>query len=186
MEVVYNLTAEDFLAFNRFHLLGTNKTVRWFRRLRWPLMVLGCILFPLWFVPMLMIPLGDNTTQSKYGPLFIVPLLLCLSPLIYHVTIEARLREGVRLHAQGVVGVIRLILTEETMTEITESIRTEVHWNHVLRIIGDENNTFIFVRPGAAVILPRHGFRSDEEYERARGFAVERLNRARSVSPEDK
>jgi hypothetical protein len=82
---------------------------------------------------------------------------------------------------KGIVGEIRLILSEDALTEITSITRTEAKWVDVHRIDEGIAHTFIYVTPLAAAILPRRGFPSDEAYDRTVALAKDCWERAHTL-----
>ncbi len=79
---------------------------------------------------------------------------------------------------RGVIGPIRLILSDELFVEITETTRSEAKWRDMAGIEEVDGYTFILVTGMTAVIIPRKAFMPEEDYYRVRDFA-----RARRVGP---
>ena len=78
---------------------------------------------------------------------------------------------------RGVVGAITLILTDESLTEITETTRSEIKWKDMERVDEVGNHTFIMVNPLLAAIVPRHGFANEQDYVKVRDFVKARVGR---------
>jgi hypothetical protein len=114
-----------------------------------------------------LIPLGSG-----------VVTVVLMYPLCVRFSLNYRLRKWAS-GLKGVVGEVRLILTESALTEITSVTRSEARWADMDRIEEHGDYTFIYVTPGIAGILPRHGFLSEEEYEHTKALAKEYLNRAK-------
>ncbi|WP_420841886.1 YcxB family protein [Fimbriiglobus ruber] len=96
-------------------------------------------------------------------------------PLTYKSRVEGLLRAHLQKNgSRGIVGPITLILTDDSLTEITEITRSEARWQNIQRVDVSGDYTFIYVNSSSAAILPRHGFDSGEEYEAVRDFALAR------------
>jgi hypothetical protein len=80
-----------------------------------------------------------------------------------------------RADLRGIVGRIALILTDETLTEVTDVTRSEARWADMLGVDAGEDYTIIQVTAALNATLPRRGFDSDEEYRAVRDFAVARI-----------
>jgi hypothetical protein len=74
-----------------------------------------------------------------------------------------------------VTGPIRLILSEESLVEITELTRTEARWRDMDGIEEVGDYTFIMVTGMTAAILPRRGFEREDDYLSVRDFARARF-----------
>jgi hypothetical protein len=90
------------------------------------------------------------------------------------------------LGTRGTLGRITLILTAESLVEITETTRTEVRWKDIAGVDEVGEYTFIFITGLSAVTLPRHGCDTDDDYRAARDFALAQVvQRAKPGSPTD-
>ena len=80
-----------------------------------------------------------------------------------------------KLGGRGIIGERGLSLSEELLVAVSETFRTEVRWENMtgVEVVGD--TTYIFISGISALILPRHGFDSDAEYEAVRDFALRKL-----------
>jgi hypothetical protein len=115
-------------------------------------------------------------------------------PLRYRGALERKLLASAeKMDRRGVLGTFKLILSEESLTEITEVSRIEVKWADVVGAEEVGERTFVYLGgwrrteaagnpkyvpvgggPGA-LILPRLGFDSDEEYKAVRDFVMRKL-----------
>lgn len=104
--------------------------------------------------------------------------------IFWLVMIPSRYREGQarsirafvkKLGGRGIIGERGLSLSEEMLVAVSETFRTEVRWENMtgVEVVGD--CTYIFISGISALILPRHGFDSDAEYEAVRDFALRKL-----------
>jgi hypothetical protein len=105
--------------------------------------------------------------------------ITALYPMSYRAAFQHNVRTQVRRKgSRGIVGDIRLILSEKSMVEITETTRTEVLWRDMVDVVEDGDYTYILVTGISAAILPRHAFDSDDEYDEVRDFAMARFGEA--------
>jgi hypothetical protein len=171
VEVAYTLTLEDYIAFN-LHLFKKTKMPRM------PFQIaLAIVLF--------LIGAGGLAASLMRGKDLVMTavsvLILCSStfPVTYPIWIAHQIRVYVKkLGTHGVTGPMRLILSDESLVEITETGRTEAKWRDMLGVEEIDSYTFIRITGLSACILPRAGFASEEEYTRVRDFATARAGRA--------
>jgi hypothetical protein len=173
MEVEYVTTMDDYVELN----LHTYRS----SGLAFGVYILGWIVTPL--LPLLVgaIALVGVGAEREIA-LFSVVLAIAMGlmtvavavtyPFFYHgfmrwFTRAFAAQRGVR----GMVGRIRLILTDETLTEITESTRTEARWRDMVRVEETGDTTYIFVTGMSVALVPKHGFADEEDYYLVRDFA---------------
>jgi hypothetical protein len=166
MQVSYTTTLDDYVAYNR-HVVGKSAIFRAVLLIGWlgiagVALVSGVLLAfaeDLWPVGLKLAIFG-----VIYGAIF--PLLWW--PLLSWLVRAFAKGRGTR----GMLGPITLILTEETLTDITETTRSEVKWKNIKGVDVAANHTFIFVTGLLAAIVPRRGFEREEDYEAVSKFAV--------------
>lgn len=110
-------------------------------------------------------------------PLFLAGVFfLVFYPTWYWHSIKTYLSTSlVEADLRGIVGRIELKLTDESLTEVTETGRTEVRWD---RMIGFEvltDRAYIYVNEESAAMLPRAGFDTEKDYEAVLDFVISRL-----------
>ena len=81
---------------------------------------------------------------------------------------------------RGMIGRIRLILTDDTLTEITASTRTEARWRDMLRVEETGQTTYIYVTGMSVAMVPKHGFADEEDYYSVRDFARSHVGKVSS------
>jgi hypothetical protein len=164
MEVSYTTTLDDFVAYNLYLYRKANM-------LRKPFIVCWSALFVLGGI--LGLIFAENWAFRAYG---VVILLFAFSPLAFPLMVARQVRDIARKRGgQGLLGPTRLILTDESLTELTSSGKTETYWQNMAGIDEVGDHTFISITGLTAVILPRHGFEQAADYERARDFAMARF-----------
>lgn len=101
---------------------------------------------------------------------------LVFLPLRYRDALASNARTFVKkLGGRGILGERGLILTEEMLVAVSESFRTEVRWENMTGVDVVGECTYIFITGISALLIPRHGFDSDAEYEAVRDFALRKL-----------
>jgi hypothetical protein len=172
VEVRYTVTLDDFVAFNLYitHKSGVGRAgylVFW----------LG---FPFLCVAFAVLLLKLEPTALTVG----LALGLCAGAVVWPFTFPRSFRSAQarntrafveRLGGRGIIGERLLSLSEEKLVAVSETFRTEVRWENLTGVEEVGDYTYIFLAGISALILPRHGCDSDEEYEAARDFALRKL-----------
>jgi hypothetical protein len=167
MEVAYTLTLEDYVNFTVHMYKKANMP-------RMPFQIALALVFLVIGASALVLGLG----AGDFFTIWVSVLLLVAStfpvtfPLYYARKVRAYMK---KLGTEGIVGPIRLVLTDESLVEITTVGRNEANWRDVLGIEDIDGYTFIRLTGLSAAILPRAGFSSDEDYLRVREFARTRI-----------
>jgi hypothetical protein len=105
-------------------------------------------------------------------------LSVVVYPFAYRQNLTRNLRELAIEHGlRGLIGPTTLVLTDESLIEITESIRSEAKWKDMDRVDEVGDYTFIMVTSSTAAIVPRHGFEQESDYIKVRDFAKSRVGR---------
>jgi hypothetical protein len=168
VEVSYTTTVDDYVTFS-LHMWRKSKVLRGSYLVSWlwlPLLALfGAVVCAL-------IDLGDVAVACVAGAV--------LYAAIYPAYYRSRLQNHVRLFAkelglQGVIGPIHLILSDESLMEITERTRSEAKWRDMEGIEEMDGYTFIMVTGLTAAIVPRHAFEREDDYYAVRDFARARI-----------
>jgi hypothetical protein len=169
MQVRYTVTLDDFVAYNLYvnRKSGVGRPGFLMIWLGFPaLCAAGTVLLLL----------------SEHAP---VAALLIVAGAFWLFTFPANYRKALRrnvrtmvkrLGGHGIIGERALVLSEERLVAISETFRTEVRWEHVQDVEEVGDATYVFISGISAVILPRHGFDSDAEYEAVRDFALRKLD----------
>lgn len=185
MELNYRLELADYQAFARHFTLQSHLWI-WNERilaiLFFGLIPLGCLVAA---ALVAMPPLSDYEAAAVLAVFAVSSCAVwwCVQHWIlqkvHHTLLDWYLRWFVQHQgAQGVLGEIRLILTEDTLTEITETTTTTARWQSIHRLDEAPEHFYIYVTSFAAAIVPRRAFASPAEYDAAREFAKMCLARA--------
>jgi hypothetical protein len=169
MEVTFKTTVEDYIAFN-LHMYRRSKVTRTNYLTGWLFFPVLCLVGTVTLV----VVIGFGVWAALCAAAGI--LFALVYPFLQRWSDGATLREYLKEQdVRGLVGRIVLVLTEESLVEVTELTRSEAKWQDMKGIEEVGAYTFIYVTGMQAAILPRHGFDRDDNYFRARDFARERI-----------
>jgi hypothetical protein len=171
MEIAYTVTQDDYLA-AQMHWLRKNGQIRkgyFIGSVFWcGFFLLAAALFA-YFVP-------DEIKPAAL--IFVAAGATCtiLHLITYPRTLERRLREQLAQHdTRAMFGPVRLILTESSLTEMTEVLKVEIKWEYMIGAEEVGDRTFIYYSPSNFGILPRSAFNDDAAYEGLRDRILNRL-----------
>jgi hypothetical protein len=175
MEVTYTTTPEDYAVYC-MHCNAKSKTsfhyymVNW---LLWPIAALVVAGYGHYF--------GEWRAITIATIILAAAVMLVFYPLYYRLYLKGYIQTQMKeLGGKGIIGTITLIANEDTLTEITETTRSEVRWKDIHRLDEVGDYTFIFVTPLNAAILPKHAFSSPSQYQEITSYARERLGRSKT------
>jgi YcxB-like protein len=164
VEVSYTTTLDDYVAY-AWHMWRKSKAVRGAYLSGWLFFpALGLLGAAAFFV------LGSRVGAGVCVGAAV--LYAAIYPAYYRRWTTGYLRAYAKdFGVRGVFGPIRLILSEESLVEITELTRSEARWPEMYGIEEVGDCTFILVTGMSAAILPRHGFEREDDYFTVRDFA---------------
>ena len=107
---------------------------------------------------------------------------LAAYPRIHRVTEKRHVGRLIKaMGARGLIGRITLILTDESLTEQTETVRSVARWQDMNRVEAVGDCTYIYLTGMSMAIIPRHGFERDEDYTAVRAFVMGKLGMSTQV-----
>lgn len=168
MEVSYTTTLDDYVAYS-WHLWRKSGAVR------------KNFLSDWLFLPALSFVGAAGLLACGYvvsaGVCAAVAVLyVAVYPTMYRRWAKRYIRDYAKEQGgRGVIGRIRLILSEESLVEITELTRSEARWRDMHGIEEFDDYTIIMVTGMTAAILPRHGFEREQDYLLVKDFARKRI-----------
>jgi len=77
-------------------------------------------------------------------------------------------------------GELRLVITDESLTEIAGSRQTTLDWREICKVETLEGRTYVYNSPQSAIIIPRRSFNCDRAYEDLLAEISKRLPSAES------
>lgn len=170
MEVRYTLTLAEYVEC-AFHAYRKARVGRASYVLVWLIVPILCS-----GVAMGMWQYGGAMRPVAIGLALAAAAFLIVYPFLHRAAIRRNLRAcAEQAGTQGVTGPITLVLSEESLTEITETGRSEVKWAEMkgIEVVGER--TYIYASGTSASVLPRSGFATAAEYEAVRDFALRKL-----------
>ncbi len=167
MTIDYELTKDDFRAFNLHHVRHSPTTRRQYLRawLSFPVMWL-IICTALWY-------LADRERGTPMKtfiallPLYSgAPLYLIYYPWAYRrtlrKTVDGMMSEG---RNGGTARKYRVSISPENVTESTDHVQTSTAWRGVEKITTSTLHAYIYTNALAAIIVPRRAFADPSEFE---------------------
>jgi hypothetical protein len=116
--------------------------------------------------------------------LFAIGGFLLFLPSLLWWSAGKHVQAAARQHAlRGIIGAHRWLFTADSFIEVNELLTLEILWGNLHAIEDDEGYTYLCLGPSPrqAMIFPRRGFASPQEYERAAALAKECYERARTL-----
>jgi hypothetical protein len=167
MEVTYTTTLDDYIAWN-MHMFKRSSSMRRRYLLGWATIPIGCATMAIVLAELALLP------AIAFG--LIGVLHAVLYPFLYRYQVESAIEAYANEHSsRGVIGRTTLILTEDTLTEQTASVRSVVRWQDMKGVEEVGDCTYIYITGLLAAIVPRRGFERAEDYEALRDFAIAKL-----------
>lgn len=159
MEIKYNLTEEDYLNFNLFHVKNSNTVKRALNIQRF--------LFPVLFI--VISYLFSKMTEISFLGVFIPFLLISILWVIFYPKYFYRfiIRNTKKLIREGknedLLGEHRMTLSEEGIVDTTSNKETKVTWSGIQMIKEDEHSIYLYNSSVSAYILPKKDLHNVEE-----------------------
>ena len=161
MEITYNLTEEDFLHFNMFHLKHSKSAIQSLNVQRF--------LTPVFFILMAFL-------LSKFGNIPFLELFIVFSitsilwiifyPWYFYNTVTRRMKkmfkEGKNV---GLLGEHVLSLNEEGLVESSANGQIKVNWSGITDFKEDEQYFYLYNSSVSAYIIPKRDLINSEEVE---------------------
>ena len=170
MEVQFDLTLEDLLAFHEYHNAHSPTMQRHYHLAWWRLPVAVIIL---WLVLAVWSGQFSQFASDYWYGLLIVPFWLFWFPWRWH---RARRMNALQLLSEGenvgVIGRQRLTITPETVTQSNAYREYRTRWEAVEKIVRSEHYAYVYVSAYTAHILPRRAFLTDGEFLKFVGEAL--------------
>lgn len=151
MEINYNLTEEDYINFNLYHIKNSKTGKR--------ALALQRFLTPLFFIMISYI--YSVISDMSFLPLFITFLVTSILWVIYYPKYFYRLisrntkkmiKEGKN---DGLLGDHQLKMTDEGLVDISSNKETKVTWSGITSFKEDDNSFYLYNSSVSAYILPK-------------------------------
>lgn len=153
MEFKYNLSEEDYIHFNLFHLKNSKAASRSLTIQRWS----GPILF------IVLYTIGDQTSLGLSLTILLSILWLFFYPkYFYNYTIrhvKKMIKEGKNAN---LLGEHKMTLTEEGIIDTTTNGETKVNWSGIETYKEDNDYFYLYNSSVSAYILPKRDIQNEE------------------------
>jgi hypothetical protein len=170
MEVEFDLTLEDLIAFNEYHCAHSPAIQAQFRRGWWVVPFWALLV---WLILALSAEKFADFAAEHWLWLLIVPFWLFWFPWRWH---RRQRKNALRLLNEGenvgVIGRQRLTITPETVEQRSAYREVRMRWEAVEKIVRSEHYAYIYVSAYTAHILPRRAFLTDGEFLKFVGEAL--------------
>lgn len=159
MEINYNLTEEDFINFNLYHIKNSKTAIRSLQLQR----MIGPLIF-----------LISSYVFSKIGDVPFIGLFITFSiisilwfifypkyfynHIIRHV--KKMIKEGKN---DGLLGEHRMMISEEGIVDSTTNGETKVNWSGIKELKEDGNYLYLYNSSVSAYILPKRELRNVDD-----------------------
>ncbi|MFP7298762.1 YcxB family protein [Neobacillus niacini] len=159
MEIKYNLTEEDYLKFNMFHIShseSANKSLKT-QRFATPFVY---IIFAYIFAN-----IADIPFLYSLIPFLIVGILwVIFYPKYFQSRILSQTKKMIREGKnEGLLGEHTMILSEEGIVDSNTKGETKVHWSGIIKLVEDESNLYVYNSSVSAYIIPKRELNDVEE-----------------------
>jgi len=161
MKLEYELTAQDYIDFNLFHL-NYSKRIRnllFIQRFIMPL-----IYFALPFI------LARSTNVPIWLWLIVSAAIYILWVLVYPARMQKNLSKKLlkalkQDRNSKLLGKHSIIIDKGGLTDIGDGGETKVKWSSINEFVEAKDQLFIFISESKAIIIPRRSFQSEEILE---------------------
>jgi hypothetical protein len=167
MQVQYEMTPEDFVAFNAYHQKNSPELRRRLNisRIAIPLVMLLAFLA----MPLIKLDQGESYVEKllELKWFFLAPVILYFyTPFAWRrrnaKLIRNMLREG---STKALLGDCTITISDDGIASVRKSSSSSVGWDVVDRIVENDQYGFIYLSSLSAVLIPRRAFQRDEDYE---------------------
>lgn len=169
MEVSYNLTEEDYIHFNMFHIKNSKSTIQTLKIQRFSVPIIYIIIsfvfskileipFLYMLIPFLILSLIWVVFYEKYFNKSIIRRL------------KKMMNEG---ENDGLIGEHHLVITEEGIVDTTSTGETRVNWSGIKYLKEDNEYFYIYNSSVSAYILPK---RDLENVDQIRDYLTSRIS----------
>lgn len=161
MEFTYSVTIDDLLRYGE-HMFRTTRIIRWMKHLCSAVVPL---FFASWALQHYWESLGFDWVFFMIRSLALTSAIF-LPRYLQRSWLKEIYRQLVASPVAGDCGIIRLVITDESVTEIAPSRQIKLGWNQVSRIEILPDCIYVYAGLKGVIIIPRHSFTSEIEYER--------------------
>jgi len=166
MELQYEITLDDLVTFNKYHIRHSPTC----RRSYWWNLVGMIVAFVL--VAVLVGALYGTPIATAIHLAILLPLSWPLWHLIYRVTVARRLRKLYREgENRGLAGIHLIRIDAEGLAGTSQAGESKLKWVIVERIVEDNNHLYIYVSAVSAIVIPKRAFQDEHHIQAFRDEA---------------
>lgn len=159
MEIKYNLTEEDYIHFNMYHIKNSKSAIRSLNAQRF--------LTPVFLILLsyILSLAGDTPFLELFIAFFITSILWILFyPKYFYSSVTRRIQKMIRDGKNGgLLGEHVLSMTDEGLVESTSYGQTKVNWSGILSLKEDNEYFYLYNSSVSALILPKREIANEEE-----------------------
>jgi hypothetical protein len=159
MKFNYNLTEDDFIKYNLFHVKNSESALKSLKMQRFLTPVLYAI------IAYVLSSFADIPFLYAFIPFLIVSILwVVFYPKYFYNRITRHTKKMVTEGKnEGLLGKHSMNLTEEGIVDSTSSGETKVHWSGIEKFKEDDSNLFLYNSSISAYIIPKRDLTDLEE-----------------------
>ncbi|MEH7178280.1 YcxB family protein [Neobacillus vireti] len=169
MKIIYNLTEEDYLNFNLFHIKNSESASKSFNIQRYSIPIIYLI------VAYVFSNLADIPFLYAFIPFLIMGIFWVLFyPKYFQNRIKSQTKKMIREGKnEGLLGEHTMLLTEDGIIDTNSNGETKVNWSGVVKMMEDNSNLYLYNSSVSAYIIPK---RELKELEEVRAFFEAKLS----------
>jgi hypothetical protein len=174
MKINYELTKDDYIQYNIFHL-SYSKTAK------------NAMLLQRFLVPIMFMLLSFLFSRVSEIPLWLWLVCFSIASIVWVIAYPKYIRSIIRKRASkmlnegrntGMLGKQSIELTEDGIVKTNESSESKSKWNIVENIVETKDYIFIYISAVMAYVIPTRAFSDNEE----KGNFVNTLNKMVNLS----
>ncbi|MBT2701126.1 YcxB family protein [Bacillus sp. ISL-40] len=168
MEVNYNLTEEDYINFNMFHIKNSQSTMRSLKIQRFSIPIIYIIL------SFVLSNIGDIPFLFLFIPFLIVSIIwVIFYPKYFYKRVIHRIKKMINEGKNdGLIGEHNIIMTEEGIVDSTPTGETKVNWSGINNLKEDQEYLYVYNTSISAYILPKRDLKNVEQI---RDYLISRI-----------
>ncbi|RDW22444.1 hypothetical protein CWR48_01685 [Oceanobacillus arenosus] len=159
MEINYNLTEEDYLNFNLFHMKNSKSVMKSLNIQRF--------LTPIFFILIsyLFSLISDTPFLFAFIPFLLISILwFVFYPKFFYKTVIRNVKKMIREGKNsGLIGEHHMILTEVEITESTATDEIKVKWSGIQAFKEDDEYFYLYNSSVSAYILPKRELKNADD-----------------------
>lgn len=170
MKFTYTVTLDDLMRFGE-HVYRTSSRA-------WQIKLLWCVLIPAFFAAWAILSYWES---RRFNWLFVLLALqaivsaIALPRFFDRTSLKAVYRRYVMRPDADDSGSLQLVVSEDAVTEIAPGRQTTLAWTQVHKVEALDDRIYVYADPRSAIIIPRHTFEGDGNYEDLRAEILRRV-----------